>query len=312
MERKKSERPVLELRVCGTNIRTGRMPLPELIKICRQTQTAVLRQAEALEGRKTLHPGPASAFIRENCILELVGMKRGSTRLQFSPVQQQVPIPEAPTLVGDAVSELGEVLHSLGNGDSRQINHGVLQAVYEFGGIIEPHGIRSIEWIPKVSKPRKKRHRAVVNSLTKERAAARLSSPRIEVVDIDGILDEADFKPGVKKCRIDPAVGASIVCTFDPEKETLIYELLRKPVRATGKGKLHPYTNRIEIVHIDNIRLLHSLEMGKEGFYANLSISELARLQDVSALRDLKLLFGGIPEDEDVDAFLQNIYESRK
>ncbi len=311
MERMKGDRPVLELKVSGPNIRRGRIPLPELIKICQQAQKAVLRQAEALEGKRTLHPGPANATIVKSCTLELVGVKGGSTRLQFSPAQQQVPLPEAPTLVEDAVSELGDVFHSLGNGGHKQIDPGVLRAVYEFSGVIEPHGINRIEWISKAHK-RRKRNRAMVDSSTKERAAARFSDPEVASVSVDGILDEADFKPGVKKCRIDPAVGASINCTFEPEKEDLIYELLRKPVRITGKGRRRSYTERIESVHVDDIRLLHSLEMGREGFYANLSIDELAQLQEVKALRNLKVLSGGIPEDEDVDTFLQDIYESRK
>ncbi len=209
------------------------------------------------------------------------------------------------------MSELGDVFHSLGNGSHKQINPRVLQAVHEFSGVIEPHGINRIEWIPR-ARERGKINRAMVDNSTKERAAARISAPKVATVDVDGILDEADFKPGVNKCRIDPATGASINCTFEPEKEDLIYKLLRKLVRVTGKGKCRPYTDQVESVHIDDIRLLDSLEMRRKGFYANHSIEELAQSQEVKVLRDLKVLSGGIPEDEDVDTFLQDIYESRK
>lgn len=303
---------ILELRVRGTSVRRGRIPLPELIKICEEAQNAVIRQAEALEGKKTVHPGPANAAIRERCTLELVGLKAGSTRLQFGVTKPQMPLPESATLAEDAIRELREVFHSLENSHQKQIDPGVLQAVYKFSGVIGSQGVNSIDWISIERNGRRKRHKATVDGATKECAAARLSAPRTATVHVDGVLDMADFKPGDKKCRIDPAIGVPIPCTFDPEKENVVYKLLRSPVRIIGKAVFRPYTDQIDSIHIDEIRPLHSLEVGKDTFFANLSIEELARYQNISTLQDVRSLSGGIPEDEDVDAFLQDIYESRK
>lgn len=50
----------------------------------------------------------------------------------------------------------------------------------------------------------------------------------------------------------------------------------------------------------------------KDNFFAALSIEELAKAQSVKPLQNVSVLSGGIPEDEDVDEFLQEIYDARK
>ena len=146
----------------------------------------------------------------------------------------------------------------------------------------------------------------------REKAAHWLSVPHKVLVRVDGILDMADFKPRDRKCRIDPAIGASIMCTFDADMENTIYSLLRKPVRVSGEGVLQPYTDRIESVHIQKIEPLPSLSLGEGNFFSAPSITELAALQKVSPLRDVSVLSGGIPIDEDVDEFLNDIYTARR
>jgi hypothetical protein len=54
------------------------------------------------------------------------------------------------------------------------------------------------------------------------------------------------------------------------------------------------------------------LQSSPSEFLANRSIEELAKLQGVRPIKDVRVLFGGIPEDEDIDAFLQEIYGARK
>lgn len=102
------------------------------------------------------------------------------------------------------------------------------------------------------------------------------------------------------------------MCTFDAEMENTIYSLLRKPVRVSGEGVLQQYTDRIESVHIQKIEPLPSLSLGEGNFFSAPSITELAALQKVSPLRDVSVLSGGIPKDEDVDEFLNDIYTARK
>jgi hypothetical protein len=60
------------------------------------------------------------------------------------------------------------------------------------------------------------------------------------------------------------------------------------------------------------IRGTNALHSDSQEFFANSSIYDLARIQNVASLEDPAVLSGGIPDDEDVRAFLQEIYDARK
>ena len=90
----RTKQPILQLKVRGPGVRTGRIAVPDLIRICQEAQNAVNRQAEAIEGRKTIHPGPITKSIQEECTLELVGIGRGSTTLKFALAHSQMKLDE--------------------------------------------------------------------------------------------------------------------------------------------------------------------------------------------------------------------------
>jgi hypothetical protein len=50
----------------------------------------------------------------------------------------------------------------------------------------------------------------------------------------------------------------------------------------------------------------------EQQFFAGTSIEELARAQNVAPLKDPGVLSGGIPEDEDVEDLLREIYNARR
>ena len=58
-------------------------------------------------------------------------------------------------------------------------------------------------------------------------------------------------------------------------------------------------------------RTLSSLLVETESFFRGHSIEELARVQGVEPIRDVSVLAGGWPDDEDVEAFLAEIYRLR-
>ena len=122
----------------------------------------------------------------------------------------------------------------------------------------------------------------------------------------------ADFKPRDRKCRIEPAIGVAINCTFSEDQENAINALIRKPVRITGEATYPPNSERIDVIRIINIGPLPSLEVGEGNFFSNKNLDELADVQNVRPLKDPSKLVGGFPADEDLDAFLREIYESRK
>ncbi len=305
--------PVLRLRVRGPGVRSGRISVPDLIRICQETQNAVTRQAEALEGRKTIHPGPTTQLIRHECTLELVAIRKGSTTLEFALAKPQLflPLEEVGTFATTVVQELADTIKSLGNGNKKtNIDPGVLGSIYGLGSVVAPKRITGVEWIsPK--RDGRQQIRAIVDTIVRERAAKRLSSPTKVSRFVDGILDMADFRPRDRKCRIDPAIGTPVMCSFRPEDEHVIQTLLRQPVRASGIATIQPYTGRIELLDISSIEALPSLSLGEGNFLASQSIQQLIEAQSVKPIRDISRFAGIIPDDE-IDDFVSDIYQSRK
>ncbi len=304
---------ILKLKLKGPGIRTGRIAIPELIRICAEAQNVISRQAEALQDRKTVHPGPTANTIIDECTLELVGLKRGSTVLEFDLARPQKKLDETASLGSDVVRELADTLKSIkrnGSTKPKEIDEGVLQAIYKLSGIVEGKKITEINWVaPVTGKPSLK---ATVSKGTREIVAEQLRQPRRAQVMIDGVLEMADFRPEDRKCRIEPAVRAPVICSFSQEQENKVYGLLRKPVKVQGVALLQPTTQRVMSVVIEDIEPMESLAFGEGDFFVTRDIESLAKMQDVSPLKTAGELSGGIPQEEDVDEFLDDIYKSRK
>jgi hypothetical protein len=311
----KRRRSVLQLKVHGPGVRDGTLSVPDLIKICQEMQNAISRQAEAIEGRKTIHPGPIAQTIQRECTLELIGIKKGTTTLQFDVAKPQQLFEDAPSLVAEVVAELASTIKTFNNGLSgdlyNEVAPGVLNSLHNLGGVTANHRISRIDWIS----PRKgdrKRISAPLTKIVTGKIAAKLSRPRLVPVVIEGILDMADFKPNDRKCRIDPALGTATTCEFDEDLENTVYSLLRKPAKVTGAGMLRPYGEKPDVIRIHTINPLPSLELGREMFYASPSIQDLAAAQNVKPLKSAADLVTKMPTDEDVDTMIEEIYNSRK
>ena len=139
-----------------------------------------------------------------------------------------------------------------------------------------------------------------------------MSSPHYVEMHVDGVLDMANFKHDDHKCRIEPAIGAPVICTFTPELADTVHKLLRQTVRAIGRAKIIPHTNRVEHLELKALDPLPSIASGKGNFFQDATLAQLADIQKVKPLGDPRALEGAIPDDIDVDAFLDVIYSARK
>src|SRR5258708_19211598 len=94
---------VLKVKIEGPGVHRKSIAVPDLVKICESIQSAVHRQAEAMEKptAQTLRRGPITASAQKECTLELVGIVGGSTGLLFrySKLQQQLHMPAAANFV---------------------------------------------------------------------------------------------------------------------------------------------------------------------------------------------------------------------
>jgi hypothetical protein len=301
-------KPVLRLKVDGPGIRKGRVPVPELVRICNEAQDAINRQAEALKKRKTYHPGPVGHSIQEECTLELIGIHGNSpTTLDFDLRKPQRALDFTEEFGEKAIREIIAGLRKKTGG----FDPGVLLRMHRMAEVITPKLISRIEWIAPTRNGHGGRASAAITRVVRDRLAKQLSTPRKAIIEVAGVLDMADFKPEDFKCRIDTPLGASIECTFNPSKADQIQRLLRRSVRAKGEGIIHAYKDKVAVLHISEIvPAFEALE--DQSFFANPSLEELIAASNVKPISDPSVFAGWIPDDEDVDEMLKYIYDSRK
>jgi hypothetical protein len=266
-----------------------------------------------MEGLKTKHPGPISGSIQNECTLELVAIKRGSTTLQFAAAKPQLPMfPGDANRANEAVSEVASTLKSLSNGNKKSdIAPGVLNSLYNLGSVIGPKVVSGLEWIVPQRNGVKKMSAGLTQSV-QAKLAERISAPRRVMLPVEGVLDMADFRPNQYKCIIAPALGAEVVCTFDADKANVVYALLRKTVRVYGEAQIEPYSEKPISLAIQDIQEVPSLHLGKHIFAANLSIEDLAAAQSVKPIKAASELATNLTDvEDDFDTMLEEIYGSR-
>ena len=284
------------------------MPIPELVRICQEAQNAINKQAEALKKRKTYHPGPVGHSIQEECTLELIGIHGNSpTTLDFDLRKPQPALGFSEEFGEKAIREIIAGLRKR----TDVFDPGVLLRLYTLTGVISPKLISRIDWIAPSQNGHHRKISAAITETVRNRLAKRLSTPRKAIVEVAGVLDMADFKPEDYKCRIDTPIGASVLCAFDPSKADQIQRLLRLNVRVKGEGTINPYTDKVEVLYIGEIAPVSLKSLADQSFFANPSLADLITASNARPLNDPSVLAGGIPDDEDVDAMLKEIYEAR-
>jgi hypothetical protein len=308
----KTLQPVLKLRIKGPAIGQGRIPIPELVRICGQVQAAINRQAEAMEGGHTLRTGPVLSKVKEECTLELIGIGIGSATLKFGFARPQIQLPYPDTLPAGnaAIAGVAAAVKSLGNSGKLHIDPGVLESLNDLGSILDPRTVSEIDFIvPRAGK--KRGINAKFDDAVRDRIRARRREPQIESHIIEGILDMADFKLGDLRCRIDPPIGQSVICTFTPDREDEVYEAMRRPVRVRGIATRDPHSDRIDKVDIQELEVIPPIAVGEAEFFAARTFRELAEKQGAKPLADPKALEGVFSEADNLDEMLEEIYLGR-
>lgn len=316
--KKEPKRPAyaLKVKVEGPGVHRKSIPIPELLKICAALQSAVHRQAEAMErpAVTTLRRGPITANAQDECTLELSGIVAGSTGLLFRYAKPQQHLPIADVTFGSEV--LSRVASTLRDFEKNkelpgEIDSGVLASLQELGTALERRSITKISLSVPGHDGRKGAIKAVYTPAVRERIAARIKAPMQEPMSIEGKLEMADFKEAGRICRIHPTVGVPVQCSFDPSKEEEIYQALRRPARVTGVARVNPHSGKVEEIKIEKIEILDELMLGARNFTAGHSLEQLAEMQGVQPLKRPDDLAGGWPIDENIDEFIDATYGSR-
>jgi hypothetical protein len=293
------EKPLLKIRVTGPGLRSGHIPIPLLLKICSEAQKAVNRQAKAFAG-KSLGPGRHTAEVVQECTLDLVGLKKGSTTLDFVPASdQQSLLPIGMEAVSGVSAALQFVTRKRGKAPAPDI--AVLDSLNSLGEVFTS-GVEKLQWIVPAHNGTK-RVSAEFNAKVLPKLKAQLQ-PRLPLAQESPDTQPSDSFEGTLeltegKGRIVPAVGPPTLFNFGSDKATAVLEATRKPVRATVDAKTHKLRD-IELANLP----------GKGDFFSSKTIDQLIAEQGVRPIDDLSL-FGTLSDDE-VDALLAEIHQGRQ
>jgi hypothetical protein len=313
----KQKRPAyaLKVKVEGPGVHSKSIPIPELLKICAAVQSAVHREAEAMErpATPTLRRGPITASAQDECTLELTGIVAGSTGLLFryAKSQQHLPI-EAITFGAEVLARVASTVRDFEkNKEVPNVDAGVLASLQELGTALDRKSITKISLIVPGHNGRKVAVKAVYTPAVRERIIARIKAPVQERLSIEGKLEMADFKEAGRVCRIHPTVGMPVQCSYDSSKDEDIYQALRRPARVSGVARVNPHSGKVEEIKIEKIEILDELMLGARNFTAGYSLEQLAEMQGVQPLKRPDDLAGGWPLDENIDEFIDATYGSR-
>ena len=313
----KQPKYVLKVKVEGPRVHRKGIAVPDLVRICAALQSAVHRQAEAMEkpSTPTLRRGPITATAQEECTLELVDLKGGSTDLVFryAKTQQPLPIPEFATFGSDVLARIAETVKDFGGRkhSGSEVDAGVLDSLRELGEVLDKNSVTKISLTVPRHNGRPRAIKAVLNSSVRDRITTRVKLPTQSQLTVEGKLEMADFKETGKLCRVHPPIGLPLQCSFDPWLEDQIYGALRRPVRVSGTARLNPVSSRPEELRIEKIEILDELLLGARDFFASRTLEQLAASQGVHPMDKPEELTGGWPNDESVDEFVSSIYLGR-
>jgi hypothetical protein len=295
------EKPLLKIRVTGPDLKPGHIPVPLLVKICGEAQRAINRQAEALTGKRSLRPGPPTLQVAQECTMDLVGVKKGSTTLHFVPAgpEQAVLYPisiEAISAVGEALKFVNRKRNTTPPPDI-----GVLDSLNNLGEVFDS-GVDNLKWIvPAHNGTRQVTAQFNAKVLPKLKAQLQpvlhfaLAEPWSQSSDsFEGTLELTEGKG-----RIVPAVGPPTPFTFGSDQAAAVLEATKKPVKATLERKTHKLRD-VEVASL----------FGRSDFFASKSIDQLISEQHVKPITDFDI-FESL-SDDDVDDLLAEIHQGRQ
>jgi hypothetical protein len=123
-----------------------------------------------------------------------------------------------------------------------------------------------------------------------------------------------DFRESAYKCRLHPAVGKAVICSFEEHQKEIILEALTHHVRLTGETvELEGQINEFKIRDIELLETDINLQIEEKSFFdRTFKLEELAEIQGVSMVTNFSKLLGNFwPEEEKADSFIAQVHEWR-
>jgi hypothetical protein len=270
----------LKVKVEGPGVHRKSIAVPNLLKICDALQSAVHRQAEAMERplASTLRRGPITASAQQECTLELTGITGGSTGLTFRLSKPQQPLPDAMTFGADVLARVTRAIKDLEKDKptAADIDVGVLDSFVKLAEVVDGKVVSRVSLMVPRHDGKSPAIKASLDVRVKGRIAKRIKVSTERELTIEGKLEMADFKEAGKVCRIHPPIGQPLLCAFDPERADEIQNALRRAVRLTGVARLNPHTGKPEELKIKKIEIMDELLLGARDFFLSRTLEQLA------------------------------------
>ena len=300
-----NEAPRLEVRLVGPAAKEGRLRLDVLVEVAQAVQLSVTRLAYALRGESTVRRGRTPREIADLTRLEIVGLREGSTLLEFDLAEHQRPLDELDLGVEALEAfQAGLTLVASGGMPPEPWDHGVVQTVERLTRVLGK-GIDEIAVARAGSAPEE---RVVLTKSTRVKRRLVVPPGTRDYVEIEGRLLMADFAATRDEARIHRPLDSPVRCTFGTELESAVLSLLRRYVRATGLAELDDQ-GRIKILELESVE--DAEFAAGRSFWDLPTLDELTEEQGIEPVERLEDLASGFwPEDESVDEFLAAI-ESR-
>jgi hypothetical protein len=316
------EKPLLKISLSGPGVKPGRIALPVLLKVCHEVQTAINRQAAAIEAKKS--DKPATEQVLRECELDLIALRKGSTTLDFAPANKQMSLLPDMAMIGvEAVNAVAATVHAVNQrrGKWKPPDPSVLDSLEDLGTVFDAginkvkwmgppkngHKATSAEFVPATLKRLKQRKQQSF-SLKSEPIVASVSDALPSATPIPAPVQQSFFEGLLEavegKVRITPAAGPPSTLNYDADKFENILSALHKPVRVTVDPKA---PRKIVDIEVTEVPILFDTA----SFFNSKSIDQLIAEQQVQPIADISVLSGAIP-DEDVDEFIADIYRDRK
>lgn len=310
-------RSPLRIKLEGPAVRQDRVRLSDLVLFGNQLQTALDRVARVLLGAKASNlSGRRPSEVHASCALEVVEVRGGSLTITCDlPPQDQL------TLVDDLGEEAlvslleGIVAVSSGQADlPKSFDKGVLLALREGGKLLD-HGIDRITFDLRT---RRGQWSHQYDREVHRRLVERIQGPVANRRTVEGRLLMGDFKETGLRCRVHPAAGRPISCTFVEAQRDAVLAALTRYVRLVGEAIERG--GHIESLRIEDIEILDKDEdvtAGQEkggAFFEPLQVLEaLAAEQGVKPASDFDKLLGHFwPERESADDFIRTVRQWRR
>jgi len=313
----------LTVRFDGPAVSASRISVDQLILFLTGMNKALRRTNRVLHGYgHSIAKGRIPSTVEEEVALDLTQITHGSPAavigLERRNREPILPgIDNGDDAFAKSLTGLAEIQRDDEDTLPEGFDIGVLMAWRDTGKLLE-QGISRIEI---TLNHRSAPIRTAFTSPGLKRIRQRIAGPETNIRSIEGRLMMADFKEHGTRCRIHPAAGDPILCTFSEEQKEEVLEDILQYVRIVGEAQEDPFSNKIQSIRIHDIeRLYNHSEVGSEllpegtpmsqSFWSSPELDELARSQGVAPAHDVRALFGTWPGESD-DGFEQLIDDLR-